>query len=101
MNKNDLIDYVATKCSGEASKTLVAEIIDLAFQGVVEALRGGDEFRMVGFGTFKVTRRDASEGRNPRTGETIQIPATNRVKFTPGKELKDTVNSDKAKKKAA
>ncbi|HRJ66026.1 MAG TPA: HU family DNA-binding protein [Alphaproteobacteria bacterium] len=91
MNKNELIDYIATK-KGDLSKTAIAEILDLAFEGIEGALKDGGEVRFVGFGTFKVSRREASTGRNPRTGETIQIEAANRVKFTPGKELKEAVN---------
>jgi len=93
VNKNDLIDFISTKTSADVSKTLITEILDLAFQGIGEELKNGGEVRFVGFGSFKVSRRAASTGRNPRTGETIQIEASNRVKFTPGKELKEAVNA--------
>lgn len=92
MNKNDLIDFIAEKSSAEVSKALITEIVDLAFQGIGEELKKGGEARFVGFGTFKVSHRKATTGRNPRTGETIKIAAANRVKFTPGKELKEAVN---------
>ncbi len=92
MNKNELIDFIAEKNTSDLSKTVIAEVLDLAFQGIGAELKNGGEARFVGFGTFKVSRREASTGRNPRTGETIQIEAANRVKFTPGKELKETVN---------
>lgn len=92
MNKNDLIDFIAEKSSAEVSKALITEIIDLAFQGIGEELKKGGEARFVGFGTFKVSHRKETTGRNPRTGETIKIAAANRVKFTPGKELKEAVN---------
>ncbi|MEZ0225826.1 MAG: HU family DNA-binding protein [Alphaproteobacteria bacterium] len=92
MNKNELIDFISKKTSSEVSKVLITEIIDLAFQGIEAELKNGGEARFVGFGSFKVTRRKASTGRNPRTGETIKISASNRVKFTPGKELKEAVN---------
>ena len=91
MNKNELIDYIAGK-KADLSKTAIAEILDLAFEGIETGLKNGGEVRFVGFGTFKVSRREASTGRNPRTGETIQSEAANRVKFTPGKELKEAVN---------
>ena len=55
-------------------------------------MKGGDEVRLVGFGTFSVTKRAATTGRNPRTGESIQIPASNQPKFKAGKGLKDAVN---------
>jgi DNA-binding protein HU-beta len=92
MNKNELIDFISKKCSSEVSKTLITEIVDLAFSGIESELKKGGEARFVGFGTFKTARRKASTGRNPRTGETIKIAATNRVKFTAGKELKEAVN---------
>jgi DNA-binding protein HU-beta len=92
VNKNELIDFIATKTSSALSKVQITEIIDLAFQGIEEELKKGGEVRFVGFGAFKVSRRKASTGRNPRTGETIKISATNRVKFTAGKELKEAVN---------
>jgi len=93
VNKNDLIDYISEKTNSDVSKTLITEILDLAFGGISAELKNGGEARFVGFGTFKVSRREATTGRNPRTGEAIQIEASNRVKFTPGKELKEVVNS--------
>jgi DNA-binding protein HU-beta len=92
VNKNDLIDFIAKKSKTEISKTLVTEIIDLAFEGIETELKNGGEARFVGFGTFKTTRRKATTGRNPRTGAAIAIAASNRVKFTAGKELKEAVN---------
>ena len=55
-------------------------------------MKSGDDVRLVGFGTFSVASRSASEGRNPRTGEKIQIPASNQPKFKAGKGLKDALN---------
>ena len=92
MNKNELIDFIADKCSADVSKALVTEIVDLAFCGIGAELKSGGEARFVGFGTFKTARRKAGTGRNPRTGETIKIAASNRVKFSAGKELKEAVN---------
>ena len=92
MNKNDLIDYISTKVSADLSKTQITEIIDLAFEGIEGTLKQGGEARFTGFGTFKVSQRKATTGRNPRTGETINIEAKNAVKFSPGKELKEAVN---------
>ncbi len=93
MNKNELVDFIASKAQSDISKTQITEIVDLAFEGIGAELKNGGEARFVGFGTFKTARRAASTGRNPRTGETIKIAAANRVKFTPGKELKEAVNS--------
>lgn len=92
MNKNELIDFIAQQSKADLSKTLITEIVDLAFQGIEEELKKGGEARFAGFGTFKVSRREATTGRNPRTGESIKIDAANRVKFTAGKELKEAVN---------
>ena len=92
MNKNELIDFIAKKCSTEVSKNFITEIVDLAFEGIEAELKNGGEARFVGFGTFKTARREAGTGRNPRTGESIKIAASNRVKFTAGKELKLAVN---------
>lgn len=92
MNKNELVDFIASKVKTDVSKAVITEIVDLAFDGIGEELKKGGEARFTGFGTFKVGQRKATTGRNPRTGETIQIEAANRVKFTPGKELKEAVN---------
>ena len=90
MNKNDLVASVATN-SG-LSKADSTTAVDAVFDSITASLKGGNEVRLVGFGTFTVTQRRASEGRNPRTGETIQIPASNQPKFRAGKGLKDAVN---------
>ena len=62
------------------------------FDTIAGALEKGDEVRLVGFGTFSVAERAASEGRNPRTGEKISIAASRQAKFKPGKTLKDALN---------
>jgi DNA-binding protein HU-beta len=90
VNKNDLVASVATN-SG-LSKADSTKAVDAVFDSITSSLTGGNEVRLVGFGTFTVTQRRASEGRNPRTGEKIQIPASNQPKFRAGKGLKDAVN---------
>jgi len=90
MNKNDLVANVAS--SAGLSKADSAKAVDAVFETVTASLKGGNDVRLVGFGTFSVTARKASEGRNPRTGEKIQIPASNQPKFKAGKGLKDAVN---------
>jgi len=90
VNKNDLVAAVAT--STGLSKSDSANAIDIMFGSISDALKGGVEVRLVGFGTFSVAQRRASEGRNPRTGERIQIPAYRQPKFKAGKALKDAVN---------
>lgn len=90
MNKNDLIAAVAAG-TGQ-SKTDVASVIDGMLASITDALKSGGEVKLVGFGSFHVTHRAASTGRNPRTGETIQIAASRQPKFKAGKGLKDALN---------
>jgi len=90
MNKNDLVAYVAD-ASG-LSKNDATKAVDAVFDGIAESLKKGDEVRLVGFGSFAVAERAASEGRNPRTGEKIAIEASKQPKFKAGKGLKDAVN---------
>ena len=91
MNKADLISSVAKATN--LSKDTVSDAIEATLGEITNALKGGDEVRIVGFGNFQVTDRAASEGRNPRTGEVIKIPASRVPKFRAGKALKDAVNS--------
>lgn len=91
MNKEDLVTEVATQCS--VSKTDSRKVIEAVFEAITEALKNKKEVRLVGFGTFSVGDRKASEGRNPRTGEPIKIKAAKVPKFKAGKGLKDTVNA--------
>ncbi|ODN71292.1 HU family DNA-binding protein [Methylobrevis pamukkalensis] len=90
MNKNDLIAQVAEKAT--LTKAQAGQAVDALFDAITESLKTGDEVRIVGFGNFVVTSRAATEGRNPQTGETIQIPASKQPKFRAGKGLKDAVN---------
>jgi len=91
VNKNDLVTVVAAGVPG-LSKADAAKAVDGVFTAIEEALKKGDEVRLVGFGTFAVAERASSEGRNPRTGEKITIPASKQPKFKAGKGLKDAVN---------
>lgn len=91
MNKTELISRVAEKA--DLSKEAAAEAVDATFAQITSALQGGDEVRIVGFGNFQVTERKASTGRNPRTGDPIDIPASKVPKFRAGKALKDAVNA--------
>ena len=90
MNKNDLVAAVAGN-SG-LSKADAAKALDGMDDAITHSLRNGTEVRLVGFGTFSISRRSATTGRNPRTGETIQIAASNQPKFKAGKALKAAVN---------
>ena len=90
MNKNDLVAAVAGN-SG-LSKADAAKAVDGMVDAITTSLKSGSEVRLVGFGTFSISRRSATTGRNPRTGETIQIKASNQPKFKAGKALKAAVN---------
>ncbi len=90
MNKNDLISQVADDAG--LSKVDATKAVDAVLDNIAGSLGNGGEVRLVGFGTFSVTHRKATTGRNPRTGETIQIKASNQPKFKAGKALKDAVN---------
>lgn len=90
MNKAELIDYVADKTS--LTKADAQNAVDAVFDGITSTLKKGNDARFVGFGTFSVSKRAATTGRNPRTGEAIKIPASKNAKFKAGKELKEAVN---------
>lgn len=90
MNKNDLVAKVATTAG--LSKADSTKAVDSVFDAITASLKGGEEVRLVGFGTFSISNRRATEGRNPRTGEKIKIPASKQPKFKAGKALKDSVN---------
>lgn len=90
MNKQDLIGAVAETAG--VTKAEAGKVIEAVFETITNTLKKGDEVRMVGFGTFAVTKRKASTGRNPRTGEPMKIKASAQPKFKAGKSLKDAVN---------
>ncbi len=95
MNKQDLISQIADQA--EISKQKAGVALDATLEAIRNSLKKGDDVRLIGFGTFSVADRAATEGRNPRTGEKIQIPASKQPKFKPGKELKEAVNGKKKK----
>ena len=90
MNKSELIDAVAE--SADLSKASATRAVDSFIESITGALKRGDQVTIVGFGTFLVREREARSGRNPRTGETINIPASKVPAFKAGKALKDAVN---------
>ncbi len=91
MNKSELVAAVAEKV-GFASKDADAAV-GAVFETIQATIAKGDDVRLVGFGTFSVSHRAASKGRNPSTGAEVDIAARNVAKFTAGKGLKDAVNS--------
>jgi DNA-binding protein HU-beta len=90
MNKQDLIDAVASEAG--ITKAAAAETIDAFFDTVTNAVVKGDVIQLIGFGSFSTGARAARTGRNPKTGEPLQIAAAKTVKFTAGKAFKDAVN---------
>lgn len=96
MNKTDLID--ATASQAEISKAAAGRALEAILGCITGAVAKGEDVSIVGFGTFKASKRAAREGRNPQTGKAIKIAATTVPKFTPGKGFKDAVAS-KSKKK--
>jgi DNA-binding protein HU-beta len=90
MSKKDLIDAVAKECELTKEKASVA--VDAVLEHIRGAMKKGEEVRIPDFGTFKVAKRKARDGRNPATGATIKIPASRVPKFSPSKGLKDALN---------
>ncbi len=90
MNKAEVIDAVAD--SADISKAAAARSVDTVLEVITESLKNGNPVTLVGFGTFSSRRREARTGRNPRTGEPIQIKASNLAVFKAGKGLKDALN---------
>jgi DNA-binding protein HU-beta len=90
MNKQELIDAVAGQTG--ASKAQTGETLDTLLEVIKKSVSKGDSVQLIGFGSFGSGKRAARTGRNPKTGETIKIPAAKTVKFTAGKAFKDAVN---------
>ena len=90
MNKSELIDAIAA--SADLSKASAGRVVDATTATITAALKKGDSVTLVGFGTFKVTKRAARVGRNPRTGAELKIAARKAPGFSAGKTLKDAVN---------
>ncbi len=90
MNKGDLINKIAEDAG--ITKGQAEDALGAVLDGITGALKADDSVTLVGFGTFSVSKREARQGRNPQTGETIQIAAKNVAKFKPGKKLSDAIN---------
>jgi DNA-binding protein HU-beta len=89
MNKSDLINVVTE--ATELPKKDATKAVDAVFEAIAEALQSGDKVQLVGFGNFEVRERSARKGRNPQTGEEIEIPSSKVPAFKPGKALKDGI----------
>jgi DNA-binding protein HU-beta len=90
VNKNELVDEIAE--AADISKAAAARALDATLNGIVNSLKKADPVVLVGFGTFVVRDRAARVGRNPRTGEPLQIAAAKVPAFKPGKALKEALN---------
>ena len=90
MNKSELIEAVSG--AADLTKADAGRAIDATVEAITKTLSKGDSIALIGFGTFSISHRAARQGRNPRTGETIQIKAAKLPKFKAGKALKDAVN---------
>lgn len=90
MNAHDLVDTIADKA--EITKVAAKNVLDVFTDTVMEAVRKGDKVTLAGFGIFEKTQRAARIGRNPQTGERIDIPASKYPKFRPGKQFREAVN---------
>ncbi len=91
MNKSDIADRVAGRAG--VGKSAAGDAVDAVFEAIAEALTGGEDVRVAGFGTFGTRSRPARTGRNPRTGESLEIAASTAPTFKPGKPLRDAVNA--------
>src|SRR5690606_1920566 len=90
MNKADLVAQVAERA--DISKKDAAKAVDAVFDSISESLKSGDKVQLVGFGNFEVRERSARKGRNPQTGQEIDIPASKVPAFKPGKTLREGIN---------
>ena len=96
MNKGELVDVVAEKAS--VTKKQADAVLSAALEAIMEAVSDGDKVTLVGFGSFESRERKAREGRNPKTGDKMEIPATRVPAFSAGKLFKDRVAPDKESK---
>jgi DNA-binding protein HU-beta len=99
VNKAQLIDAVATKL--DISRRSAGDTVDAVLEGITGAIISGDKVSLTGFGTFETTRRAARTARNPRTGESVAVPAATVPKFRPGQALKDEVNATGGRRRGA
>lgn len=91
MSKDDLIKAISDET--KLAKKEASQALDAIFQVIEQSLSQGEDISLIGFGSFKVSKREERSGRNPRTGDSMTIPAMKVVKFSPGKGLKEAVNS--------
>jgi integration host factor subunit beta len=91
MTKADLVETVANEA--EMTKKDAEKLVEIIFDTIIETLNKGEKIELRGFGSFRLRQRNARQGRNPKTGEAVSIPAKRVAYFKPGKDLKEIVNS--------
>ncbi|MEZ5305812.1 MAG: HU family DNA-binding protein [Pyrinomonadaceae bacterium] len=91
MTKADLVELVAAEA--DMTKKDVEQLVEIIFDSIVGSLNKGEKIELRGFGSFRVRERNARKGRNPKTGEPVEIPAKRVAYFKPGKDLKDIINN--------
>ena len=99
MTKAELVEEVAEVAT--LTKKHAEVIVDTVFQSIVEALQRGEKIELRGFGSFRLRRRESRKGRNPKTGDRVDVPPKQVPYFKPGKELKDLINKADAEAEAA
>ena len=98
MTKAELVEEVAQVAT--LTKKHAEVIVDTVFQSIVEALQRGEKIELRGFGSFRLRRRESRKGRNPKTGDRVDVPPKQVPYFKPGKELKDLINKAEAEAEA-
>lgn len=95
MNKTELVAQVRARSAGKLTQVQAEEAVNTILATMMEALGNKEPVQLTGFGSFKTSKRNARTGRNPRTGEPLEIPESRTVTFKPGKELKEMLNDGK------
>lgn len=95
MNKTELVAQVRARSAGKLTQAQAEEAVNTILATMMEALGNKEPVQLTGFGSFKTSKRNARTGRNPRTGEPLEIPESRTVTFKPGKELKEMLNDGK------
>ncbi len=90
MTKSDIIEQVSKKADLNRKDT--EKLVEIVFNSIIEALNNGDKVELRGFGSFRTRQRKSRRGRNPKTGQTVEVPTKQVAYFKPGKELRELIN---------
>ena len=91
MNKSELVEAVQSALGGDTSKRAAEDAVKAVLDSIAAGVKSSGSVQLIGFGTFKVSNRAAREGRNPKTGEKMHIPASKSVRFSPSKNFKESL----------